>query len=181
MQDDQIKLVENILISFGKKKIDVAEWGAGGSTVYFPGFLKRMGINYFWMAMEHNKEWAEKIQKATAGDKQIRVHLFEQKTDSPQSINLDQYVTFPRVCCDLAKKKFDFILIDGRARARCLVEAKFCINPGGIILLHDAEREKYHYVFPLFEKGKMVKSVVEPHAVWLAGDFERIFTKNMKK
>lgn len=174
MQDDQIALVEKILTSFNKKKIAIAEWGAGGSTVYFPQFLKRMGIKYSWMSMEHKSDWAKQVQQHIKDDKQIRVHLFEQKAESPQSINLDGYVSFPRICCDIGKNKFDFILIDGRARARCLVEARFLLNPGGIIMLHDAERKKYHYVFPLFEKGKMINSVVKPHSLWLSGDFERI-------
>lgn len=177
MQDDQVELVEKILTSFGKEKINVLEWGSGGSTVYFPKFLKKKGIDYFWMSLEHNEEWAKTMKKETANDKQVHIHLFKPHPDNPASINLDPYVQHPRMCCDIVKKKFDFILIDGRARARCLVEAKFCIEEKGIILLHDAEREKYHYVFPLFEKGKMIKSEVEPHAVWITGDYEKILEK----
>lgn len=174
MQDDQVELVERILLSFGKRTLRILEWGSGGSTVYFPKLLEKKGINYLWMSLEHKEEWAEKIRKETTKHKNVQVNLFKQKSESPSSINLDGYVQHPRVSCEIAENKFDFILIDGRARARCLVEAKFLIKNNGIILLHDAERVKYHYVFPLFENGKMIESEVKPHAVWITGNYEKI-------
>lgn len=179
MQPDQIELMERLLTSFGKKKINVVEWGAGGSTVYFPKFLESKGIDYFWMSIEHQEEWANEVKKKVAKNEKIKVHLLQPKADNPAWINLDHYVTFPRMCCDMAKQKFDFVLVDGRARARCLVEAKFCINPDGIIALHDAERTKYHYVLPIYEKGRMIASETQPHKMWLSGDLERLFKQKI--
>lgn len=173
MQTDQIELVEKILCSFGKQKIDVLEWGSGGSTFYFPLELSAKKIEYSWLSIEHKKEWFDKMAASLQPVyTNVSIHLFAADAKDPATINLDPYVKFPRK----TGRKFDFILIDGRARARCLVEARFLIKPGGIIMLHDAEREKYHYVFPLFEKGKMVESFVAPHAVWISGDFEKLFT-----
>jgi hypothetical protein len=39
--------------------------------------------------------------------------------------------------------RFDFILVDGRARKDCLICALDLLNIGGIIVLHDANRKYY--------------------------------------
>ena len=40
--------------------------------------------------------------------------------------------------------EFDFVLVDGRARIHCLVEGWKLLRPGGVILIHDAQRPEYH-------------------------------------
>jgi hypothetical protein len=175
MQNDQIELIERILTSFKKIRIDILEWGSGGSTVYFTRFLKNSNIKYKWLSIEHHKGWHKRISKLLKYDDNVKFLLFPESLNDPRSINFDQYVTAPRLQGKkIGFSKFDFILIDGRARARCLVEARFLIKPGGIILLHDAEREKYHYAFGYFDNGKMIKSDNSQSAVWITGDFERL-------
>ncbi len=182
MQDDQIELVERILLSFGKRKLNILEWGSGGSTLYFSQLLEKHGIDYEWISVEHSSKWYNQfIGKVPQG--KIKVILKKQKAGNPATINLDHYVHYPRELTNKNKPPqfFDFILVDGRARARCLVEAKFLVKPDGIIMLHDAEREKYHYVFPLFENGKFIYSKDKPHAIWVTGNIERAFNAFMNK
>jgi hypothetical protein len=178
MQEDQIKLVERILLSFGNRPVNILEWGSGGSTVYFTRFLEENGINYRWHSVEHQVEWYNEI-KIKLNSNTTQIHLKSIDPDNPASINFDHYVRWPRILTEFVEKQnpFDFILVDGRARARCLVEAKFLVKPDGIIMLHDAEREKYHYVFPLFENGKLIESEVKPHAVWITGNYQKLFEK----
>ena len=38
----------------------------------------------------------------------------------------------------------DFAFIDGRARTFCAAEAFRMLRPGGVLMVHDAEREEYH-------------------------------------
>ena len=38
---------------------------------------------------------------------------------------------------------FDMIFIDGRRRVECAIVAKQVISPGGVIMLHDKNRENY--------------------------------------
>jgi hypothetical protein len=176
MQDDQINLIEKILTSFKKDHINVLEWGSGGSTVYFTRFLKSREIKYKWLSVEHHKGWYKQISKLLQKDFNVKFLVFPQSKRNPQSFNFDSYVSSPRIHGhEMGFSKFDFILIDGRARARCLVEAKFLLSPGGIILLHDAEREKYHYPFKLFENGKLIRSIYDESSVWITGDFEKLF------
>ena len=47
--------------------------------------------------------------------------------------------------------KYDFIIIDGRARNDCLLKAMKIINEGGIILLHDANRKRYYKYLDKFK------------------------------
>src|SRR5437588_359109 len=37
----------------------VVEWGAGKSTLWYTGYLDRLGVPYTWFALEHNKEFFE--------------------------------------------------------------------------------------------------------------------------
>jgi hypothetical protein len=176
MQDDQIKFIERILISFNKNHVDVLEWGSGGSTVYFTHFLKNRKISYKWLSVEHHKGWHKKISKILKNDTDINFLIYPQNKQDPQSINFDMYVNSPRVKAkETGLSKFDFILIDGRARARCLIEAKFLLKPGGIILLHDGECDRYHYAFSHFESGKMIKSYNSESSIWITGDYEKLF------
>jgi hypothetical protein len=182
MMEDQIELVKKILLSFGKNHLNILEWGAGGSTLYFTRFLERHGISYNWYSVEHRVKWYDIIQKEITSPN-IKLILKKQKADNPSTINLDHYVHYPRELTGKlgVREYFDFILVDGRARARCLVEAKFLVKPGGIILLHDAEREKYHYVFQRFESWKMIESKDKPHAIWMAGDIEKVMNPFLPK
>jgi hypothetical protein len=182
MMEDQIKLVEKIFLSFDKKKLNVLEWGAGGSTLYFTRFLENHAIDYTWYSIEHRVKWYNMIVKEINTTK-IKLILKKQKPDNPSTINLDHYVHYPRELTNKlgVNQYFDFILVDGRARARCLVEAKFLVKPDGIIMLHDAERGKYHYVFPRFTDWKIIESQDKPHAIWLSGNLDKVFNPFIPK
>lgn len=45
---------------------------------------------------------------------------------------------------------YDFVFVDGRARCDCLTVAYLVTQPGGIVVLHDAERENYAPGIALF-------------------------------
>ena len=81
MMEDQIKLVEKIFLSFGKKKINALEWGAGGSTLYFTRFLENHGIDYNWYSIEHRVKWYNIIEKEINTTK-IKLILKKQKADN---------------------------------------------------------------------------------------------------
>jgi len=50
------------------------------------------------------------------------------------------YVAFPATL----NQQFDFVLVDGRARCFCLKAGWELLRPGGVIVLHDAQRTQYH-------------------------------------
>lgn len=171
MQPEQIELIEKILASFGKERIDVLEWGAGGSTVYFPALMEKKGVDYSWLSVEHNAKWFARMEKALRNNKKVKLKLFKvnRKTATPQ--DYDDYVSYPA----FLQRSFDFILVDGRQRARCLMLAASLLKPGGIVFLHDAERERYHHAFDFFDNGVLLESkgATNPDA-WIAGGYDKL-------
>ena len=147
MKYREIEIIEEILKNLQPQK--VLEWGAGYSTLYFPKILTE---NAMWISVEHDKEWAAKIKNA---NRNRRVEIFQvQPNHFPWTdefgdgaySDLTNYVEFPSKF-----GKFDFILIDGRARKNCVVKAHELAKDEGVVVLHDATREYYHEPFKLYK------------------------------
>ena len=96
MANDDIKIIEKAFLDLNKRKIDVLEWGSGGSTVYFRKFLKKHKISYKWLSLEHNDQWFKKVSALIRNDKDVEIKLFEKDLSDPAKINMDEYVTYPR-------------------------------------------------------------------------------------
>lgn len=153
MSKDEIKIIEKILLSFSPK-VDVLEWGSGGSTVYFTEFLKQEGVSYTWDSIEYNRNWYEKIFNLVKDDKNITITLFDVGNNELKqpNINMDEYVSYPATL----NKKYDFIFVDGRKRRRCVLEAKKMLKPDGIVILHDGRRTYYHPAFSAFPDRRIL-------------------------
>lgn len=153
MSYEEIEIIRELLLFL--KPRNCLEWGAGYSTLFFPKYLGRRAE---WASIEHEKTWAEKIK---AVNKSKRVSIFhvepnrfpwtDEHSDGAYA-DLKDYVNFP------AGDKFDFILIDGRARAFCLEMAHKILADNGIVVLHDAEREYYHAPLNLYRNQMMLSS-----------------------
>jgi glycosyltransferase involved in cell wall biosynthesis len=115
--------IENTLLEY--RKVDVLEWGAGTSTKYFPELLQKHGIEYTWTAVEHDPKWADVVKKK--GIKNVGIILAGKDTA--------EYLTPTGL--------YDVIYVDGRNRVKCLQHAKSILKPDGIVIVHDAERERY--------------------------------------
>jgi len=153
------RFIENVLLEY--RKVDVLEWGAGNSTLYFPALLRKAGIEFTWQSMEHDRGWFEKLVPRFT--RNIRLTLAGKDTD------------------DYLKPKgtYDVIYVDGRNRVKCLEYAKTILNPGGVVILHDAERERYAsgfagYNYSSIETGKSklwygwIKSIPKSiHQIWI--------------
>lgn len=153
MSPKEILIMEGILLSYGKH-VDVLEWGSGGSTVYFTWFLKDKGVSYTWTSIEYNKIWYERISDMTKNDKNVSLTLFDVGSTSVKQpdIPMDEYVAYPSTL----GKKYDVILVDGRKRRRCLLEASKLLKPRGVVLLHDARRTYYHSAFSVYPNSQMI-------------------------
>ena len=147
LTDYEIALFEGILRKLAKRKthLEILEWGAGGSTIYFPKFLLRRTVDFLWTAIEHDREWHEQVRLEMTTNTQIR--LYPNLNDNPYDEPMDEYVNYPT----LDSKKYDLIFIDGRKRARCLAMAAKYIKPDGFVILDDAFRQKYHISFKYYK------------------------------
>ncbi len=175
MTAHEIRIMQRELLRLSKngRKLEILEWGSGGSTHYFTKFLQKEGIEYEWVSIEYNKDWFEKIKQEVSLDTGIKMYLFDAGNGSlkQRHTEMDEYIQFPRTL----EKKFDLIFVDGRKRRRCVLEAKSLLTPDGVVLLHDAQRKYYQCVFKEFSDSSLVgpslwrgthKSVSFLYALW---------------
>lgn len=169
LNKDGLFYFENLLQR--KNKIDVLEWGTGKGTKYFTEFLSGIGIDYTWTGMEHDERWYEQVKQWCGKNKRVRLVLADKDSE--------EYLK--------PKGKFDLIYVDGRNRVKCLQHAKTILKPGGVVLLHDAQRTRYTEGFrgydwryigtedPLLWHGQLTPMNTIPeviHQIWI-GEKER--------
>lgn len=103
----------------------IVEFGAGGSTLYFPRFLPADGR---WISFESDEGWYGFLERRV-----------------PASVSLRYYRSLQQVFSSFARdlRQADLVPIDGGAeRARCIeLVAEHC--PASIVLLHDSQRNGY--------------------------------------
>lgn len=123
------------------------EWGSGGSTVEL---LTRPGVSEV-VSVEHDQTWWESMREVR--DPRLQLHHVPSDAPGPDESPgtpwaeraeydpalLASYIAFPQ-------GMFDFILVDGRARRFCLLRGRELLAPGGVMVLHDAQREAYRDV-----------------------------------
>jgi hypothetical protein len=136
----------------------VLEWGSGGST---RALLQRFACIDRYVSIEHQADWYARVRE-NVQDPRLELHLvpatekqpcppaddparedvikgwFRRCEDHPEIFA--DYVAFPRSL----GISFDFVLVDGRARIHCLPVAMELLRPGGVVVLHDAQRPEYH-------------------------------------
>lgn len=144
------------------------EWGSGGST---KAVLERCGFIERWVSVEHDPAWYERVRDRTS-DPRLMLQLVEPDIARPDPEDLEavmawddraeqepemtaSYVSHP----ESLGTEFDFVLVDGRARRLCLRAGYALLRPGGVAVLHDAQREEYHDM--LHELGSPV--FLEPY------------------
>jgi SAM-dependent methyltransferase len=148
MKEREIRIIENALLGRQRTRLNILEWGCGGSTEHFPKFLSRHGIDYHWLSIEHDKDWFLSVSEDLKDEKNVDLFLIEALGGNPRdpACRMDEYVSFPSTL----ERKFDMILVDGRKRRRCLLEAKRLLAPGGVVFLHDAHRRRYHCALTVY-------------------------------
>lgn len=154
MRERQIAFLEETLLGFGKPHLDILEWGAGGSTRHFTRLLKAHGISYRWISIEHDAAWHKTAAAALCDDHDIEVKWIDAGTsqDNWRTTPMNDYVDYPATL----NRQFDFILVDGRKRRRCLLEAKRLLKPEGMVCLHDAQRSYYHCALSAYPSSRFL-------------------------
>jgi hypothetical protein len=130
------------------------EWGSGGST---RALLEARPPIELLVSIEHNRHWYDRVAAAVR-DPRLELHYLPPTEPTPPRSLLNRrmqawdaraehepailadYVAFPATL----GIRFDFVLVDGRARRFCLKAGWDLLRPGGVLLLHDAQRLDYH-------------------------------------
>ena len=109
------------------KGLKIYEYGAGNSTLFFANQVAAV------RSIEHNEDWYRFI-----------------KNNLPENVNIS-YIPLGDEAYQNAilteEHLFDVVLVDGRERVACIKNAVNKLTPGGVIILDDAEREKYQAAF----------------------------------
>ncbi len=155
---NEINYIKKKLIEQSQKNdfLNILEWGSGNSTIFFSKFLNEKKIPFNWKAIEHFLPWYDKVIKMIELENlsdNVECVLLN-PTDEPdkniqETLDLNDYINYPLKI----DKKFNLILVDGRKRKECLEIASKVVKSGGIVLLHDAEREWFHPSFKFFKDG----------------------------
>ena len=154
----EIRYIEKLLSDQAQKNnfLNVLEWGSGNSSIHFPKYLKENGINFRWICIENFIPWHEKVVsmiKENNLDTYVECYLKsateEANKDLQEQSDMSEFLNF----ASRLKRKFDFVLIDARKRSECLESAPSILARGGVVVLHDAQRERYHAGFKKYING----------------------------
>lgn len=138
------------------KRMAGFEWGGGRSTA----FAARRALTL--VSVEHNAKWRRRtaalLARQAIGNVSCR---FVPPGDAPGRPEArpdiwrrmgrvhaqPRYAAYADAILDFPEDSFDFVLIDGRARVECALNALSRVRPGGFILLDNSEWEKYSPIF----------------------------------
>lgn len=141
------------------------EYGSGKSTLFFAGKLKRL------VSVEHNKEWFKLVNNEIneRGITNVDYHYIPQNHQNMvKGTNfhtrfalkdfeiIPQYFNYFEFIKSYPDGHFDFIIVDGRARVECTLNALDKLKSGGMLVLDNSERPRYKPVHRALKKWKQV-------------------------
>lgn len=149
---EEVEIIEELLRQVRPRQC--LEWGAGYSTLYFPKAVSEVGT---WHTVEHDKEWCSEVAAMNTSASTHIHHVAPNRLPSDADddgtyADFKDYVEYPS-----GLGKFEFILVDGRARKECLSKAHELVADNGVVVLHDAQRPYYHAPFSLYESRIMLE------------------------
>ena len=182
------------ILSFLRPNSRMLEWGSGGSTVYF---AQQLPTGATLTSVEHDPKWFAEVRQHIGQDPRLRLLLREATGPLGANATIEEEDTRPLQPFVHAAdgEQFDLILVDGNARSACLQQAKQLLAPGGLVVLHDAQRAWYDEAkLELIEHGHIgsCPDYPVPHLWWggtaelsaskqIAGEYPLIisyFTRN---
>ena len=157
--------IEYIEQKMSNRDVSVFEWGSGASTVW----LSRRSHQV--ISVEHDENWAiamaMELESREIGNVLLQVYS-ARAHDAPEIVsgkagfsNLD----FSRYVRSINNfESFDLIVIDGRARVDCWIEARHHLNEGGLIVFDNCNRSRYNLELDGFKAHYF--SGLTPASVW---------------
>ncbi len=154
----EVELAQLLDIVLPLRPRRVLEWGSGGSTAMF---LSRVPSIELLVSIENDAAWYERVREAI-DDPRLQLFLVGPNHPPPSTTGLSpkaaraalsafhlrcerepelmhDYVARPKTL----GHRFDLVLVDGRARSFCIAAGWDLLEPGGVLLLHDAQRPEY--------------------------------------
>jgi predicted O-methyltransferase YrrM len=137
-----IRAVESWLAERGGR-VDAFEYGSGASTAWLARRCRQV------VSIEHDAAFASMLAPLLPRDGvTLRVVEPEPAADVPlapsgrrgyERFDFDRYV---RAIAEPARR-YDLIVVDGRARSACLHRAREALAPGGLLVFDNSSRKRY--------------------------------------
>ena len=152
----------NLILSFLNKDDIMLEYGCGGSTMFFPNYVKE------YYSVESDESWANSVEKIMP--KNVTMHCVPvvrpDDPDQKHATKWDQLYTTKMYHAykeyietgSKIQKPPSRILIDGSARPQCARYMYDFIDNDCIIFIHDWHPCRTHYRSVL-EKYKIIKEI----------------------
>lgn len=141
MHDSERAIIEKYLTP----EVIMMEWGSGGSTIEFSCKVKE------YYSVEHNLEWYNVVKDAIPQNVTL---FYKEIKPLPENYNQSEYKHYSEYLDVVYQigKKFDVVLIDGRARRLCALKIIPYLKPNSIVIIHDwCLREPYHCVLDYYD------------------------------
>jgi hypothetical protein len=146
--------IERIEPLLDREKTTVFEYGAGASTVWLAKRCKEV------VSVEYDAAFYEELKPQLAPFPNVTLLCCPPVEATPQTP--PQYRSgFTRwrnyafedfvKTIDRDQKKYDLIVVDGRSRMEAVRRALSHVKPGGLVMLDDAERQRYKKEFGSLE------------------------------
>ena len=159
------KLEYELIVESLDKTKQMLEWGSGTSTAYFSQYVQHID------SIEHDLEWINTTKKYLRDNNVVNATLHEVPWDSPRPArSLTEYYMFDSYInyVDKLNKKYDVVLIDGRARFWCAEKILPYLADHAVVFIHDywayrdhmmhpSEIEKYKQIFNWYTELASVK------------------------
>lgn len=107
-----------------RPEMAVFEYGSGHSTLWWAERVREV------VSCEHDREWIERIRPRVPAHVTLR------------HVPLEVDGAYSRTVAE-TPGRFDIVVIDGRDRVNCARHAVTGLNPGGVIVWDNTEREEY--------------------------------------
>jgi len=161
MYASEVKLVHKYLRRGVKNYL---EWGSGGSSFNFPQYVSGRVVS-----IEHDKEWCDKVKRGLNRTKNIYINsnrvevrcVSVERGTGGWGVNSPfeegSYPVFKEYIDEISKAstvtkgrsieftKWDFVLIDGRARVDAAIKSLSFIGNNSVVVLHDSWRTRWKY------------------------------------
>jgi hypothetical protein len=156
------------IFSFLRPGARMLEWGAGGSTVWFANHLPAGAT---LTSVEHDPKWFQAVQERLGSVPNVRLLLREAtgRLGANATIEEEDPRHLQSFIHAVDGEEFDVIVVDGNARGDCLRQAQSLLAPGGVVLLHDAQRAWYDDAKKIFQEHGHIGSCADypsPHLWW---------------
>lgn len=186
--------------------LEILEWGSGKSTFHYAGVLAETGVPFRWLSLEYDRAYfrndieprldelpdarAHYVHDAEAGalrlgaepleSQRVEFVVFDKGRLRPmlragkadRTVDMDAYVDLP----GRQGRRFDVVLVDGRKRRRCLLQASGLLADGGVALLHDAWRPYYHCAFDAYAAQRRIGDIL-----WIGTQAEATYLETIMK